>query len=174
MAGNDFRFDSYQIYKQDARRSGNKFRYMYRYGMPYRKRFNSFILFSPFPPASTSESPVGGETSGFQPGEKHGPFYMDVKTNMLYDALLVPNIGVEFYVGKNWSLAGNWMYAWWKGHIYGIFHPNSPHRCRNPDSDDGRWAANNHTPDLPNSSSYLSLVWLLGRGNYNEKKGGRQ
>lgn len=55
MAGNDFRFDSYQIYKQDARRSGNKFRYMYRYGMPYRKRFNSFILFSPFPLASTSK-----------------------------------------------------------------------------------------------------------------------
>ena len=59
-------------------------------------------------------SPFGGETGGFQSGEKHGPFYMAVKTNMLYDALLVPNIGVEFYVGKNWSLAGNWMYAWWK------------------------------------------------------------
>lgn len=42
------------------------------------------------------------------------PFYMAVKTNMLYDALLVPNIGVEFYLGRNWSLAGNWMYAWWK------------------------------------------------------------
>ena len=56
-------------------------------------------------------SPFGGETGGFQSGEKHGPFYMAVKTNMLYDALLVPNIGVEFYVGKNWSLAGNWMYA---------------------------------------------------------------
>ena len=37
------------------------------------------------------------------------PFYMAVKTNMLYDALLVPNIGVEFYLGRNWSLAGNWM-----------------------------------------------------------------
>ena len=59
-------------------------------------------------------SPFGGETGGFQSGEKHGPFYMAVKTNMLYDALLVPNIGVEFYVGKNWSVAGNWMYAWWK------------------------------------------------------------
>lgn len=59
-------------------------------------------------------SPFGGETGGFQSGEKHGPFYMAVKMNMLYDALLVPNIGVEFYVGKNWSVAGNWMYAWWK------------------------------------------------------------
>ena len=38
---------------------------------------------------------------------------MGVKTNMLYDALLVPNIGVEFYLGKNWSIAGDWMYSWW-------------------------------------------------------------
>lgn len=42
------------------------------------------------------------------------PFYMGLKTNMLYDALLVPNIGVEFYLGKQWSVSANWMYAWWK------------------------------------------------------------
>lgn len=42
------------------------------------------------------------------------PFYMAIKTNMLYDAALVPNIGAEFYLGKGWSVAGNWMYAWWK------------------------------------------------------------
>ena len=41
------------------------------------------------------------------------PFYMALKTNMLYDALLVPNVGVEFYLGKNWSVAGNWHYSWW-------------------------------------------------------------
>ena len=40
--------------------------------------------------------------------------YLAVKTNMLYDALLVPNIGVEFYLGKDWSMSANWMYAWWK------------------------------------------------------------
>ncbi|MBO5809128.1 MAG: DUF3575 domain-containing protein, partial [Bacteroidales bacterium] len=42
------------------------------------------------------------------------PFYMAVKTNMLYDLALVPNIGLEFYLGKNISVAGNWMYSWWK------------------------------------------------------------
>lgn len=42
------------------------------------------------------------------------PFYMDVRTNMLYDALLIPNIGVEFYLGKDWSVVANWMYGWWK------------------------------------------------------------
>ena len=43
-----------------------------------------------------------------------GPFYMDIRTNMLYDALALPNIGVEFYLGKNISLGANWMYGWWK------------------------------------------------------------
>ncbi|WP_026367459.1 DUF3575 domain-containing protein [Bacteroides sp. 14(A)] len=42
------------------------------------------------------------------------PFYMALKTNMLYDALLIPNIGVEFYLGRNWSVAADWMYGWWK------------------------------------------------------------
>ena len=46
--------------------------------------------------------------------EPEKPFYMAVKTNMLYDALLVPNVGVEFYLGRDWSVAANWMYAWWK------------------------------------------------------------
>ena len=42
------------------------------------------------------------------------PFYMGLKTNLVYDALLVPNIGVEFALGKGWTLGGNWMYGWWK------------------------------------------------------------
>lgn len=41
------------------------------------------------------------------------PFYMGLKTNMLYDALLIPNIGAEFYIGRNWSVTGDWMYGWW-------------------------------------------------------------
>ena len=42
------------------------------------------------------------------------PFYMSLHTNMLYDLALVPNGGIEFYLGRGWSVAGNWMYAWWK------------------------------------------------------------
>ncbi len=45
--------------------------------------------------------------------EEWNPSYLAVKTNMLYDAALVPNVGLEFYLGKNISVAGNWMYAWW-------------------------------------------------------------
>lgn len=42
------------------------------------------------------------------------PFYMDIRSNMLYDALALPNIGAEFYLGRNLSLGANWMYGWWK------------------------------------------------------------
>lgn len=42
------------------------------------------------------------------------PFYMAVKTNLLYDALVIPNIGLELYLGRGWSVAGNWMYTWFK------------------------------------------------------------
>lgn len=40
--------------------------------------------------------------------------FVAFKTNLLYDAALVPNIGVELYLGQNWSVSANWMYAWWK------------------------------------------------------------
>lgn len=39
--------------------------------------------------------------------------YWVLKTNALYDLALVPNLGVEIYAGKQWSVAANWMYAWW-------------------------------------------------------------
>ena len=45
--------------------------------------------------------------------EKHS-YYWALKTNLLYDVALVPNVGAEFYWGKNWSVGANLMYAWWK------------------------------------------------------------
>ena len=41
------------------------------------------------------------------------PFYMAIKTNMLYDVFAVPNLGAEFYLGKKFSIAANYMHAWW-------------------------------------------------------------
>ncbi len=47
--------------------------------------------------------------------EKHtkDPLYLALKTNLLYDAALLPNLAVEWYMGKQWSLLveGNW--SWW-------------------------------------------------------------
>lgn len=41
------------------------------------------------------------------------PVYVALKTNLLYDAALLPNLTAEWYIGKQWSLAieGNW--SWW-------------------------------------------------------------
>ncbi|MBR5013669.1 MAG: DUF3575 domain-containing protein [Bacteroidales bacterium] len=36
-----------------------------------------------------------------------------VKTNLLYDAALVPNIGVEIHLGKGWTAGADWNCAWW-------------------------------------------------------------
>lgn len=54
------------------------------------------------------------ETAPASDAAARRPYYLAIKTNMLYDLLLVPNIGVEVYLGKSWSAGGNWMYAWWK------------------------------------------------------------
>ncbi|MBD5288381.1 MAG: DUF3575 domain-containing protein [Bacteroides sp.] len=40
-------------------------------------------------------------------------FYMALKTNMLYDALALPSLSAEFYLGKNFSAVANWTYGWW-------------------------------------------------------------
>ncbi len=41
------------------------------------------------------------------------PLFIALKNNLLYDAVLLPNLTAEWYMGKQWSLAveGNW--SWW-------------------------------------------------------------
>ena len=36
-----------------------------------------------------------------------------VKTNLLYDVALVPNVGLEWRFSDHISASANWMYAWW-------------------------------------------------------------
>lgn len=76
----------------------------------------------PVVPTPADTTAVAENTDTVVPASPEGPkpFYMALKTNMLYDVLAVPNIGVEFYLGKDWSISGNWMYGWWK--------KNSSHR----------------------------------------------
>lgn len=41
------------------------------------------------------------------------PLYVSLKSNLLYDALLIPSIGAEVYVGRMFTINANWSYAWW-------------------------------------------------------------
>ncbi|MGP1536259.1 DUF3575 domain-containing protein [Bacteroides heparinolyticus] len=75
------------------------------------------------------------------PSRDRRPFYMAVKTNLLYDALVLPNLGLEFYLGRGWSVAGNWMYTWLKSdsrHRY--------HRIYGGDLEVRRWLSYGRKP----------------------------
>lgn len=39
--------------------------------------------------------------------------WVALKTNLLYDALLVPNAGIEFRFADRWSVGADYMHAWW-------------------------------------------------------------
>ena len=67
---------------------------------------------APAPAVEPEQAVTPAPAPAPQPEEKK-PFYMALKTNMLYDVLAVPNIGIEFYLGNNWSIGGNVMYGWW-------------------------------------------------------------
>lgn len=47
------------------------------------------------------------------PESEHKGLYMSLRTNILHDLLAVPDIGAEFYVGRNISVSARWMGAWW-------------------------------------------------------------
>lgn len=53
-------------------------------------------------------APVGQTSS-----EKERRFTFALKTNLLYDMALIPNLGVEFHLGKGWALGLDYNHAWW-------------------------------------------------------------
>ena len=59
-------------------------------------------------PTLTAQQTKAINTSG---SDKH--LWMDIRTNMLFDIAAVPNLGAEFYLGKNFSILADWMYGWW-------------------------------------------------------------
>lgn len=45
--------------------------------------------------------------------ERPSRFIMALRTNLLYDVLAVPNLGLEFRLGRGWSVGASYMHAWW-------------------------------------------------------------
>lgn len=42
------------------------------------------------------------------------PLYLGLKTNLLFDIILVPNISLEWAFAPQWSISVEYMHAWWK------------------------------------------------------------
>ena len=79
--------------------------------------------FTPAEEPSTLPPPIQGEEILTNSrGEKSGAFCMALKTNMLYLAAAVPNLGAEVHMGGGWSLAANWQYAWWSNDAMCWYH----------------------------------------------------
>jgi hypothetical protein len=60
---------------------------------------------------STTERPTSSKPIIHKPVERNLEFVL--KTNLLFDAVLAPNIGAEINLGRGWSLSADWTYAWW-------------------------------------------------------------
>lgn len=102
------------------------------------------------------------------------PFYMDIRTNMLYDALALPNIGVEFYAGNDISVGGNWLYGWWK--------KDSSHRYWRAYGGElfGRWWFGKEAHEKPLTGHHIGIYGQMytydfewgGKGEMGGKPGG--
>lgn len=108
-------------------RGGKPYLYMYHHLFPelrasqlrlwyasvwYLRKLQSAPL-TAFPtPLTSRPDDLSPLTPYFLP--KKSPLYLALKTNLLYDALLIPSIGAEAYLGGNFSVAANWSYGWWK------------------------------------------------------------
>ena len=64
---------------------------------------------------SPSSPPFPAIPSQVNPAQEPPPSasYFALKSNLLYDALLVPNLSLEASIGSGWTLAAGGMFAWW-------------------------------------------------------------
>ena len=61
----------------------------------------------------TGNAQTTGSANAIAPGKSRRHPLFAVKTNLLFDAALMPNIEVEVPIGKRWSLNGEYMFPWW-------------------------------------------------------------
>ena len=61
----------------------------------------------------TGNTPTKGSANAIALGKSRRHPLFAVKTNLLFDAALMPNIELEVPIGKRWSLNGEYMFPWW-------------------------------------------------------------
>ena len=64
---------------------------------------------------SPSSPPFPAIPSQVHPEPQSPPVasYFALKSNLLYDALLIPNLSLEASIGSSWTLGAGGMFAWW-------------------------------------------------------------
>lgn len=102
---------------------GAPYIYLYRYLFPALRESKVVLVYDVnMPPLSVAFAHIVGASPVPEPSDLCIPtaapsdehnFYMALKTNLICDLLSLPEIGAEFYLGKNFSVVANWMYGWW-------------------------------------------------------------
>ncbi len=112
---------------------GRTWKYMLRHFFP-QMRYARLVLETVLPKAEIVE-PVESEMTvmpfidadsgvfappNFVPAldmkRRHGVIWA-IKTNLLYDALTLPNLGVELRLDNRWTVSADWMYGWWNNNF---------------------------------------------------------
>ena len=52
---------------------------------------------------------------------EHAGSNLSFSTNVAFDAILIPNLAVEFMASENWGLSASWMHSWWSKKDKDIF-----------------------------------------------------
>ena len=74
----------------------------------------TIFVYITFPSSLQAQYPSNNRTNTSQtttPYKK--PLYFAIKNNLLYDAVLLPNLTAEVYLGNKWSLALEGNLSWW-------------------------------------------------------------
>lgn len=92
--------------------------------MPFLRATSVITIFRSLPKAEakvTSQTTTVTYSDDIVSGHTQKVF-MAFRTNMLYDLALTPTIGVDFHLGRNWTLGANWSYAWWHKDSWSYYH----------------------------------------------------
>jgi outer membrane protein OmpA-like peptidoglycan-associated protein len=85
------------------------------------------------------------------------PYYWAVKTNLLYDAVLLPDLALEFSVGNRWSFEANAQWSWWATQ-------HTHHNCWRIQlaGIEGRYWLGDRTRRTPLSGHHIGLYTMAG------------
>lgn len=114
---------------------GSTWKYMLRHFYP-RLRYGRLVLQTVFPKTEiiipenmmtvegpavvAAPSPLSSHSITCLPPsvrKRRRNVILAIKTNLLYDALTIPNLGVEVRLSDLWTVHANWMWGWWKNNF---------------------------------------------------------
>lgn len=97
--------------------------------------------------------------------KERGPYYWAVKTNLLYDAILLPDLALEVSIGRKWSVEFGGQWSWWNS----PYNHHHAWRIQIAGIEGRRWLGDRNLK-TPLSGHYLGAYGMAG--TYDVRLGG--